>query len=345
MRHNRGVLKPADRPLTETHDLLVLDLDGVVYVGTRAVPGAVDALDRARESGAKLAFVTNNAARTPDAVAAHLRELGVGAGPDDIVTSAQAAATMVAGTVPAGAEVFLIGGDGLAEALQERGLRPVTEPSDGVAAVAQGYGPQMPWRRVADGAILVAAGLPWVASNTDMTLPTERGLGPGNGALVELVSRFAGREPEVAGKPAAALFEETLGRVGGERPLFVGDRLDTDIAGAVAVGWDSLLVMTGVTGLAELVRARPERRPSWLSADLEGLFEAQPGTHAGEAPDRRTTVASWTARVHDGVLEVTGDGGASDWWRAVATTAWAHLDDAGTPVDTGGVRPPGEPPG
>jgi glycerol-1-phosphatase len=335
------VLKPADRPLCEIHDLAVLDLDGVVYVGRRAVPGAVRALRQAQEAGMKLGFVTNNAARPPDAVAEHLRSLGVPAEAADVVTSAQAAARVVSELVPRGSTVFLVGGDGLDEALRDRGLRPVTEPEEGVAAVVQGFSPTMPWQRVVDGAMLVAQGLPWVASNTDMSLPTERGLGPGNGTLVDLVARFAHRSPEVAGKPHAALFEETLDRVGGDRPLFVGDRLDTDIAGAVAIGWDSLLVMTGVTRLEELVAAPPEQRPTYLAPDLGGLLAGQPGVAATADEGHRVELGGWTTQVEDGQLSSCGRGSAADWWRAVAVTAWSHLDAAGTVVDTTGVRPPG----
>jgi len=335
------VLEPADRPLVESHDLAVLDLDGVVYVGAQAVPGAVDALDRARNAGMKVAFVTNNAARTPEAVAEQLRRLGVRADADDVVTSAQAAAHLVTDLVPAGSRVFLLGGDGLEQALVERGLDPVTSPDAPVAAVVQGFAPDMPWRRVVDGAILVKDGLPWVASNTDLTIPTERGLGPGNGTLVDLVARFSGRRPDVAGKPGAALFEETLERVGGERPLFVGDRLDTDIAGAVGVGWDSLLVMTGVTDLEALVCARPEQRPTYLGADLGVLLEPQPPVEPGDGAACVTRVGGWTARVEGGCVRVTGDGRPSDWWRGLAGAAWAHLDRTRRPVDAADARLPG----
>ena len=341
MRHNRGVLKPADRPLADSHDLAVLDLDGVVYVGKRAVDGAVDALDRVRAAGMKVAFVTNNAARTPETIAEHLRDLGIRAGADDVVTSAQAAARLVARRVPARSRVFLLGGDGLAQSLAQRGLEPVTSPDEVVAAVAQGFAPDMPWRRVIDGAILVRDGVPWVASNTDQTIPTERGLGPGNGTLVDLVARFSGRRPEVAGKPGAALFEETLERVGGDRPLFVGDRLDTDIAGAVSVGWDSLLVMSGVTGVAELVAAPVAQRPAYLAADLSALLEPQPAVESDSGPDARTEVGGWCALVRDGNVEVTGDGTRSDWWRALAACAWSHLDRCGEPVGATGIEMPG----
>ena len=210
---------------------------------------------------------------------------------EDVVTSAQAAARLLGRQLDPGSKVFVIGGHGLEEALRERDLEPVTEPSDDVAAVVQGYGPEMPWKRVVEGAILVRSGLPWVASNTDMSIPTATGVGPGNGALVRLVAEFAEREPQVAGKPMAPLFEETITRVGGQHPLLVGDRLDTDIEGAVTMGWDSLLVLTGVTGLEEVARATKAERPTYIGRDLGALAE----THA--APEVRH------GRGHPGRLE------------------------------------------
>ena len=331
------MLGSSEQPLSSAYDVAVLDLDGVVYVGPDAVDGAPEALNRAQSGGMHLAFITNNAARPPGTVGEHLRELGVDAHDEDVVTSAQAAARLLAKQVPAGSKVFLLGGPGLDEALRERDLEPVTEPSDDVVAVAQGYGPEMPWKRVVQGAILVRAGLPWVTSNTDMTIPTQTGVGPGNGTLVRLVAEYADREPQVAGKPMRPLFDETIMRVGGDHPLVIGDRLDTDIEGAVTMGWDSLLVLTGVTGLEELVRAGQDGRPTYIAADLAALAEAQP---APEEIDGDVRLGGWTATVDDDRLEVSGDGSATDWWRVVAVAAWRHLDETGQPVATDGVQPP-----
>jgi glycerol-1-phosphatase len=331
------VLGNCDRPLREAYDVAVLDLDGVVYVGPEAVPGAPEALNAAQDGGMHLAFVTNNAARPPKVVGEHLRGLGVDAHDEDVVTSAQAAARLLTTQLAAGSKVFLIGGPGLEEALRERRFEPVTEPSDDVAAVVQGYGPDVPWRRMMQGAVLVRDGLPWVVSNTDMTIPTAGGVAPGNGAAVRMVAEFAEREPQVAGKPMKPLFEETLTRVGGERPLLIGDRLDTDIEGAVTMGWDSLLVLTGVTGLEELVQAGEHERPTYIGRDLDALAETQT---APEATEDGVTLVGWTAAVKDGRLGVQGDGSGVDWWRVVAVAAWLHLDDTGQPVETGDLEVP-----
>jgi HAD superfamily hydrolase (TIGR01450 family) len=340
--------------LPRRYDVAMLDLDGVVYIGPDAVPGAADQLSAARDAGLTLGFVTNNASRPPASVADHLRELGIAASAGDVVTSAQAAAHLVSDRVPAGAAVFVIGGEGLFAALDERGLRPVQSIDDEPQAVVSGYHPDLRWRTVIDGAILVRDGLPWVASNTDSTVPTAHGPGPGNGVLVGVVADFAGRTPVVAGKPRPPLLEETLQRVGGQRPLVVGDRLDTDIEGAVNAGYDSLLVMTGVTGLAELVAAAPGSRPTYVAATLAGLVEEHPAPEqAGPAPsppdptpahpaqgDPTWRCGGWEAQVAGGRLEVRGEGRVDDWWRVVAAAAWSWTDDTGEVPDITGLAAP-----
>ena len=332
------MLKACDDALWDAYDVAMLDLDGVVYIGPHAVDGAAEHLAAARRAGLHLAYVTNNASRPPAAVAQHLRELGIDVDDTDVVTSAQAAARVLAERLPDGASVFVIGGEGLEIALTERGLRPVQDPDQDPVAVVSGFHGDLRWSTVIAGAILVRDGLPWVASNTDLTVPTPLGPGPGNGALVRVVAQFAGREPVVAGKPEPPLFEETLRRVGGERPLVVGDRLDTDIEGANRTGYDSLLVMTGVTGLDELVAAGEGLRPTYVATDLGGLARTHPVPTSGE---QGVSAGGWTATVtDDGRLVVDGKGRPDDWWRVVATAAWAHLDATGEPVDVGGLHPP-----
>ena len=154
------MLGSSEWPLWQAYDVAVLDLDGVVYVGSDAVPGAPGHLERARGAGMHLAYVTNNASRPPGDVAQHLRDLGIEVEDADVVTSAQAAARLLADDLPEGSKVYLIGGGGLDTALRERGLVPVTRPEEEPVAVVQGYGPDMPWRQVVAGAILVHDGLP-----------------------------------------------------------------------------------------------------------------------------------------------------------------------------------------
>ena len=261
-------------PLAAEYDVIMLDLDGVVYVGGGAVAYAVEVLGELREK-VRLAYVTNNAARTPATVAARLGRLGIEAAPGDIVTSAQAVARLVAADVPGGATVLLLGADGLREALEERGLTVTTSAQDSPAAVVQGFNPGIDWSALAEGAYAIAAGVPWYASNTDTSVPTPRGLAPGNGAFVAALSAATGARPVVAGKPEPALFDETVVRVGGERPIVVGDRLDTDIEGANGVGADSLCVLTGVSSIGDLATAPPMLRPTYVGPDLRALTEPQ----------------------------------------------------------------------
>jgi glycerol 3-phosphatase-2 len=332
------LLRQSSGELWHDYDLAVLDLDGVVYIGPHAVPGAPGLLAEAAAAGMHLAYVTNNAARPPRTVAEHLTSLGVPAAESDVVTSAQAAARLLAADLAPGAPVYVIGGAGLVEALIEQGLRPVSALEDDPVAVVSGYNPDLLWRTVSEGAILVKSGLPWFAANTDFSVPTPAGHGPGNGVLVQAVSSFSGRTPVVAGKPMPPLFEETRLRVGGERPLVIGDRLDTDIEGAHNAGLDSLLVLTGVTGVAELVEASPQQRPSYISPTLAGLGSRHlaPAHRAGGFE-----LGGWRAVAEHGAVKVDGEGEAADWWRVLAGAAWAHLDETGESVDVSEVEPPG----
>jgi len=321
------------------YDLAMFDLDGVVYIGDDAVPGAPEHLTRARAAGAHLAFITNNASRPPESVADKLRGLGIDASSHDVVTSAQAAAHVLLERFGDGAAIAVLGAAGLETAVAEAGLVPVAVADDQAVAVVSGYGPDVPWRDIMRAAVRVRDGLPWVASNTDLTLPTPDGIAPGHGVLVRMLSRFAGVAPVVAGKPERPLLDETVRRVGGERPLMIGDRLDTDIAGAHRAEVDSLLVLTGVTGLAELVAARTEERPTYLSPDLAGLFVAHeaPLATAGGAWE----LGGWSATV-DGALRVAGSGELGDWWRVVAAAGWQRLDEHGDAADTAGLVPPAD---
>ena len=331
------MLEVSSGPLADAHDLVMFDLDGVVYVSGAGIEGVAERIEQLRDRGTHVAFVTNNAARTPEQVAAAMAEAGVPAEASEVVTSAQAAARLLAEEHGAGARVLLLGGPGLEQALLEQGLRPVTEP-DGVVALVSGYGPDVRWKDIMRAASLVREGLPYVASNADLTIPTSYGLAPGHGVLVATICGFAGVEAVVAGKPERPLMEETVRRVGGQRPLMVGDRLDTDIEGAHAIGAPSLLVLTGVTWLEELVAATPELRPTYIAPDTRGLFEPHP---VPQEQGGSTVLGGWSGRAVDGRLEIDGEGSDADWWRVAATVGWSHLDAEGTPVDTSSTRVPG----
>jgi HAD superfamily hydrolase (TIGR01450 family) len=320
-------LATSETPLMHAYDCVMLDLDGVVYLGTGAIDGVPGWLEEARSAGMRVAFVTNNAARTPEQVAAHLTSLGVHADSSDVVTSAQAAAGALAGLLPSGARVLVVGGEGLESALVERGLRPVWSADDDPAAVVQGFHPTVGWSLLAEGGYAVRRGIPWIVSNTDLTVPTARGIAPGNGTFVRAVAAASGRQPTlVAGKPYRPLFDETVERVGATRPLIVGDRLDTDIEGASNTGTDALLVLTGVTDLAAACCAAGSQRPAYVCWTLRGL------TTSHRAPDVRddggARLAGWDIGVEAGRLTVRATGtDADDGLRAVVQAAWWYNDN------------------
>jgi glycerol-1-phosphatase len=311
-------MRGIDRPPAEAYDVGVLDLDGVIYVGHDPVPGAAGALAKARASGMRLAFATNNASRTPSATASLLTEVGVPAAAEDVVTSAQAAARLLAERLPAASKVLVVGGMGLRHALRAAGLRPVSTSVERPVAVVQGYSPGLSYDLMAEGCQAVAAGALFVASNGDTTIPGRGGtMRPGNGSLVQVIRTATGVDPIVTGKPELPLHRETILRTGAERPLIVGDRLDTDIEGANNGGADSLLVLTGVTDPYALLAAEAHLRPTYVSADLSGLLTPHEDVrHDGAA----YTCGGWTVSPD---LAVSGGGDPVDGLRALCTAVWA----------------------
>ncbi|WP_222851803.1 HAD-IIA family hydrolase [Phytoactinopolyspora mesophila] len=316
------------------YDVALLDLDGVVYIGPDPVEHAATSLKAARAEGMRLAFVTNNASRPPGVVSAHLTELGIEAFEHEVVTSAQAAARLLAERVPANAKVLVIGGEGLFAALRGQELVPVRSLAEEPVAVVQGFGPDVGWRTLAEASYAVASGLLWVASNLDRTVPTPHGIAPGNGALVDVVRTATGREPIAAGKPEPPMHREAMLRTGARRPLVVGDRLDTDIEGATRAGADSLLVLTGVTSAQEVVLARPGLRPTHIGHDLRALHEP---ASALAVTAGLQTVGEWRAEVTRGRLLLTGPRHAADdttrldALRAACGAAWAEEGDLDRP--------------
>lgn len=317
-----ATLLASAQPLAQRYDVALLDLDGVVYVGNQPVDAAPQALTEARKLGMRLAFVTNNASRPPTAVAAHLTRLGIAAEPADVITSAHAAAHYLADLLPAGSRVLVIGTSGLVEALTERGLVPVSSADDQPAAVVQGYSPELSWRMLAEGAVAVRRGVPWVATNLDITLPSARGELPGNGSLVAALGHATGASPVSTGKPDPTMHRESVERSTARCPLVVGDRLDTDIEGANAVGCDSLLVLTGVTAPSEVLAARPGQRPGYLAGDLRGLLipHAAPSEQDGTMTCGGWSVSPSGQRLR--LAALAADGQDLDALRALCAAAW-----------------------
>lgn len=317
--------------LAQEYDCLLLDLDGTVFRGHQLTEGAVESLDKA--PGHKL-FITNNASRSADEVAAHLRDLGLNATGDAVVTSAQAAAHMLADQLPPDSRVLIVGTEALANEIAARGLRPVRLSQDEPDAVVQGHSPQTCWTDLAEAALAIRAGALWVAANVDPTLPSERGLLPGNGSMVAALKTATDAEPQVAGKPSPALIKDALARGDFRAPLVVGDRLDTDIAGANAAGLRSIMVLTGVNSPRDAVHAIPAQRPTYIGHDLRSLH--QDADMLAVAPQR-----AWHVEFCDGRVRVTSRGDDEDRdglavVRAVASAVWqAPADDGPVTVEAG----------
>src|SRR5246127_4760263 len=321
---------PVPKSLAEAYDVLLFDLDGVVYIGGTAIPGAPEALQRAKRSGAHVAYVTNNASRTPAAVAALLDGMGAPVTEADVVTSAQAAARLLADKLPPKSRVLVIGATALRLAVRERGLVPVSTAREHPAAVVQGFGPGIDYGRLAEGGLAVNAGALFVATNADSTIPNALGTAPGNGSLLQVIEHATGKAPIVAGKPEPPLHRESVIRTGARHPLVIGDRLDTDIEAAYNTGTDSLLVLTGVDNPRSVPPAPRPRRPTYIAEDLDALLEPYPEvtqTESGAACN------GWRARpAEDGTIKVTGRGAAIDGLRALARAAWTTQDKRG-PLD------------
>jgi glycerol-1-phosphatase len=304
------------KSLAQQYDCMLVDLDGTVFRGAQPTEGAVQSLD---EVDSRKLYVTNNASRSADEVALHLRELGFTATGSDVVTSAQSAARLLADQLSPGSRVLIVGTDALANEIAAVGLGPVRRFDDDPVAVVQGLSTTIGWPDLAEAALAIRAGALWVAANVDPTLPTERGLLPGNGSFVAALRAATGAEPRVAGKPAPRLLQDAVARGEFRAPLVIGDRLDTDIEGANAARLPSLMVLTGVNTARDAVYADPARRPTYIGHDLRSLHSEgdllavgpQPGWYV-DVCEKAVSVRANGADEGDGLSVV----------RAVASAVW-----------------------
>jgi HAD superfamily hydrolase (TIGR01450 family) len=261
-------------PLDGT-DVLFADLDGVIYTGENAVPFAVESLNSVPDS-VRLAYITNNASRTPTSIATHLTSLGLRVTADDVVSSPQAAVKILATLVDPGSTILVIGGEGLISEVAQAGFRITDSAEDSPAAVIQGFAPTVGWVHLAEASFALHRGIPWVATNTDWTIPVARGVAPGNGTLVSAVHLAVGRLPVFAGKPEKAIFDVAAERFKARTPLVIGDRLDTDILGANRAGMRSALVLTGIDGPKQVLAASEDHQPTYILSDLRELSQPYP---------------------------------------------------------------------
>jgi glycerol-1-phosphatase len=291
--------------LIDRYDSFLFDLDGVLYRGSEPVAAAAEVVDAIRARGKPVAFMTNNSARTPDEVVDHLRSVGVGANVDEVETSALATAKLLAERGVRSA--FVIGETGLVTALRDANITIVDSGGPGARSagasragdesppvVVVGLDRHLTYERLRDAAVLVERGSSFVASNADASFPAEDGAAwPGAGAIAAVIETTTGISPEIVGKPHAPLLRSALARAGGQRPLVIGDRLDTDIAGAVGLGLDSLLVLTGISTRTDANALDPTSRPTYVGEDLRVLFaDPQPDAHRSTGRGRSEAAPS-----------------------------------------------------
>ena len=332
----RSPLRGTGNALAEDYDCALLDLDGTAWSGDERIEHAAASVIEAREAGMASAFVTNNAMRTPQQVADKLNSMDFQATPDMVMTSAMDIAAIMAEELAEGSKVLVIGGAGLRLALEERGFVLVDSADDEPAAVVQGLDKQVDWALLSEGAFAIERGAAFYASNLDATLPVERGQALGNGSLVRAIQHATRKRPTAGGKPEPGIYRRASELVGARNPLAVGDRLETDIMGAVAAGVPAMHVLTGVHMARDVIRAPRGQRPSYLAIDMRGLLEAHP------APKHHRD-GTWTCGVsqvakveRSGILtlddvELTEPVTITiDSYRALAAAAWEYADAAGS---------------
>jgi HAD superfamily hydrolase (TIGR01450 family) len=255
--------------IAEDHDAFLFDLDGVLYRGDVAVPDAARSVEKLREMGKCVAFVTNNGSRSPQAVAEHLGLVGVTATAGEIETSALTTGSVLAARGVSSA--YVLGGPGAIDALESAGIAVVPDAAPAEVVVVS-WDTALTYDRLRLACQHVDAGAGLIATNADRTYPAADGrTWPGAGSILAAVEAGTGARAEVMGKPEAPILLAALARAGGGRPLVIGDRMETDIEGAARLGWDSLLVLTGITGRSDL--GRESLRPTFVADTLAGLFE------------------------------------------------------------------------
>lgn len=312
--------------LVDRFDSVLFDLDGVIYQGDRAIAGAVQSVNRVAEAGIKVGYITNNSSRRSETIAEQLSGFGIVTSADQIIGSARAGVKLLSNKIQAGQKVLVVGGDGLRHEVQQHGFEVVDKAHDKPAAVIQGFSKDVSWRELAEASFAIQSGAIWVATNQDWTIPVEQGIAPGNGTLVGAVHTAVGILPDFAGKPFGPIFAEAQTQLAIERPLMVGDRLDTDIRGARSAGFASAVVMTGIATAKDLLGAKPEDRPDYLLEDLTGLFvdyqqprQTKRGCKVGSAA---------VELLGNKVMVTAGEPGSFDALKAACHLIW----NCGTPI-------------
>ncbi|NUQ36235.1 MAG: HAD-IIA family hydrolase [Caldilineales bacterium] len=263
-------MSPSPRLALPYHAWLI-DMDGVIYRGRQALPAAAAFIHALQAGDHPFLFLTNNATKTPAQNAQHLAQIGIHVPPASIFTAALAAAAYLQQQLPPPARVLIIGGKGIQQALPAAGYEVVTQ-ADAAEIVVSGLDQQVCYAQLAEAALAIRRGCPWIATNPDPTLPSERGELPGAGALLAFLAAASGRTPLIIGKPEPPIFAMALARLGADAPqtVIVGDRLETDIRGGQNAGLHTICVLTGVSSAADAAAFTPP--PDHILPDLRALL-------------------------------------------------------------------------
>jgi glycerol 3-phosphatase-2 len=320
-------------PLAARYRVVVFDCDGVLYLGDQVIPAAPGAVEGVRKLGGHVGFMTNKSSTGPADVAAKLTRLGIQAEPGDVVTSAQAIVRMLGGPdALAGVKTVVIGGPGLCDELSRAGAHVLGAGGWREAElVVVGFDPELTFAKLADASLALAvAGARFAATNADPSLPGPDGPLPGAGSLLALLTTATGRRPEVAGKPAPALFETIAARLGDGPYLMVGDRADTDLAGAAGLGWETALALSGAVQPADLPDV--PLLPTWVLLDAGGLLDPVPPAVRAPGWDELEAAGRLIDEVGPGAdrlgLERTAVAVAADG-RVVGAVTWSAGDAEG----------------
>jgi 4-nitrophenyl phosphatase len=254
---------------------VLFDMDGVIYVGTRPLPGVQEAIDYLTSTGRAFLFVTNNASKTPDQFVERLAQMDIHVRPDQVLGSAEATAAWLAEQVihhgwPRG-PVIVMGQDGLESALQKNGFELTTDPHAATYAVA-GINFKLTYEGLANVTLAIRNGANFIGTNSDVTYPSERGHLPGAGSILALLATASGQQPLVIGKPNRGMYEQAMARLNATpgQTLMVGDRYDTDISGAIQLGLWTAGVLTGISTRTDFEQAAPP--PDLIADDLPDLI-------------------------------------------------------------------------
>jgi HAD superfamily hydrolase (TIGR01450 family) len=259
-------------PLADRFDGLLVDLDGVVWIGREAVPGSPEALRALLEAGKRIVFVTNNPGRPPGAYAERLRELGVAVGSERIVTAGMVAARLAGEAAGEGGSAFVIGAPALKEMVAATGTR-LLEGDEGEAAdvvVVSGH-KGFDYGELKTAKFALDRGARLFATSHDPTMPFPGGELPGTGAVLAAVEVASGQRATIAGKPERHLFEIAIEAAGGGRLAMVGDRISSDVDGGRAAGLETVLVLSGTSSREQAEAADPP--PDHVLPDLAALIK------------------------------------------------------------------------